>query len=121
MLEKFDESMAAVYSASTGIDEKEVKKMMKAETWLSGKEAVELGFADSILGGDGIEIEQDDNKAANAALKRIDVALARDGMPRSQRRDIIKQLTSTPSAADATPSASELVAALGGLLNKLKG
>lgn len=120
MLAKFDESMAAVYSASTGIDEKEIKKMMKAETWLSGKEAIDLGFADTLMGGDEVKIDDSENPQVNSALKKIDVALARDGVSRSERRDIIKKITSTPGAAEATPRASELVSALSGLLHTLQ-
>lgn len=120
MLGKFDESMAKVYSEATGIDEKEVKKMMAAETWLSGDEAVEMGFATAIMGADSIDVNKDETTPVNAALKRIDIALAKDGMPRSKRRELIKEITSKPSAAEPTmPSASDLTAALTQLLSNI--
>jgi ATP-dependent Clp endopeptidase proteolytic subunit ClpP len=46
MLRKHDEVLAGIYAARTGQTEKEVRKMMKAETWMSGAEALDLGFCD---------------------------------------------------------------------------
>jgi ATP-dependent Clp protease protease subunit len=105
MLEGFDASMVKMYSKATGIDEKEIKKMMAAETWLSGETSVELGFAKGMIGGDDIE-ESEEPKEARA-MRRLDVALAKAGMPRSERRDLLKEITSTPRAADVMPRADE--------------
>ena len=41
-------SMAGIYAARTGQSTQTIVAMMKAETWLTAKEAVELGFADQI-------------------------------------------------------------------------
>jgi hypothetical protein len=61
-----------------------------------------MGFASSLLPSDTIDSGNPDNKSANAALKTIDVALAKSGIPRSERRALIKEITSTPCAADVT-------------------
>jgi ATP-dependent Clp protease protease subunit len=120
MLSKFDVSMMKLYAKATGLDEKQIKKMMSEETWLTGDDAIEMKFAHSLLGDDSLDTNEEE-KIANAALKRVDVALAKAGMPRSERRELIKELTSTPSAAEpVTPSADiELKAALSGLLQTI--
>lgn len=118
-LAQFDKSMLSLYAKQTSMDEKKLAKMMDEETWIEGKEAVELGFASAVLGGEDIEIEieDEDEKGYNAALKKVDVSLAKAGMPRTERRNLIKDLTGTPSAAAPTPCAGnvELLTALQGL------
>lgn len=121
MLAKFDESMAKIYMDATGLDSKAVKKIMDGETWLTADEAIDHGFAKSVLSSDSIEKDLELQGAANSALRRIDVALAKDGLPRSERRKLFKELSSTPRAADtpATPCASDLTEALKALLNNI--
>jgi ATP-dependent Clp endopeptidase proteolytic subunit ClpP len=46
---KLEDAIVAAYAERSGLDEKEIRKMMEAETWLDGKEAVAKGFADKIL------------------------------------------------------------------------
>lgn len=45
----FDKAMAGIYSDRTGIPEAEVLAFMDAETWISGSEAVDKGFADAVV------------------------------------------------------------------------
>jgi ATP-dependent Clp protease protease subunit len=47
-LEKLDGTMADTYSEKTGLKVAKISEMMTAETWLTGSEAVELGFADRV-------------------------------------------------------------------------
>jgi ATP-dependent Clp protease protease subunit len=127
-LDKFDASMATLYVSKTGIKSKDIRDMMDAETWLDGAEAVSQGFADKMLG----EKEIVESKAAspyNAALRQVDVTLAKAGMPRTERRALLKNLSNaTPSAGDnpktVTPSADtekqKQVEALSALLKTLK-
>lgn len=105
MLAKFDESMVGLYAKKTGIDEKAIRKMMDAETWIDGEEAVELKFATAVLGNKEISLDNQEQKGY-AALRKVDTALAKAGMPRSERRSLIKELTGTPGAAnEPTPCA----------------
>ena len=114
-LAQFDKSMVSLYAAKTGIDEKKIAKMMEEETWIAGKDAKEYGFATNIIGEE--EIEESENIAYNSAMKKMDVALAKAGMPRSERRTLLKDLTGTPCAAEeTTPCAGELE-----LINALQG
>jgi ATP-dependent Clp protease protease subunit len=118
MLEKFDESMNGLYAKRTGMEAKAIAKMMDNETWLSGKDSVEMGFADRLLASDMVEKEAEDTKSS--ALRTVDVALAKEGMPRSKRRELLKEITGTPSAAQVMPSADNKAEILGGILEKLK-
>jgi len=40
-----------IYSTRASVSKEKVSEMMDAETWMSGKDAVELGFADSVDSG----------------------------------------------------------------------
>jgi hypothetical protein len=116
-LEQFDKSMVSLYASATGIEEKKIAKMMDEETWIMGGEAVDFGFAKALLQEDDLFIEEDDNVMHNASLRKLDVALAKAGMPRSERRKLLKDLKDTQDAVPTTPSAGpELSNALSGLL-----
>lgn len=54
-LDKVKETIVATYKEHTGIEDKRIKKMMDAETWMTGEEAVALGFADVLE--DAVEIQ----------------------------------------------------------------
>ena len=48
-LERLNGQIADIYVARTGKDKDEIAAMMSAETWMSGKEAKEAGFADELI------------------------------------------------------------------------
>ena len=48
-LERLNGQIADIYAARTGKDKDEIAAMMSAETWMSGKEAKEAGFADELI------------------------------------------------------------------------
>ena len=48
-LERIDASLCGIYVARTGKESEEIANMMEAETWMTAKDAVDLGFADKIL------------------------------------------------------------------------
>jgi len=50
ILDKIKSSLVGVYTDKTGIDKNKVVDMMDAETWMTAKEALALGFCDSIQG-----------------------------------------------------------------------
>lgn len=103
VIEPFDAAMAGLYAERTGIDYKKITKMMDQESWITGADAVEQGFADALLNSDEIP-----DKAVSA-LRKLDNALAKSGMPRSERRALIKEISGTQAAAIAslTPSAED--------------
>lgn len=112
VLEPFDAVMADVYHARTGLDRKKIVGLMDAETWIGADRAVADGWADRKINepahAHGVEAR------TNQTLARADAALARAGMTRSQRRELIRDLTAgKPSAAgNAMPGAGDLAAAL---------
>lgn len=57
LLDKVDGVIAKTYMDKTGKDKKEIKKLMKKETWMTADEAKEMGFIDVIDG------EKEDEKA----------------------------------------------------------
>lgn len=48
-LEKIGESVIASYQAKTGKSKEELDTLMDAETWMTGEDAVNMGFADELL------------------------------------------------------------------------
>lgn len=48
-LEMIDGQIADIYQAKTGKDIEDIKALMDAETWMTGAEAVENGFADELI------------------------------------------------------------------------
>ena len=48
-LDRIKESIINAYISKTGLDRKTLSKMMDEETWMTGQEAVEKGFADEVL------------------------------------------------------------------------
>jgi ATP-dependent Clp protease protease subunit len=108
-LEPLDQTVADLYAARSGLDGKEIGKMMDRETFIGGAQAVDKGFADDFLPADQV-VEDEKAAAALAAspvMHRLDVVLAKSGMPRNQRRKLIHELSGTPGAAAlGTPGAA---------------
>lgn len=96
-LEPFDAAMAEIYSAASGVPVAEVNKLLDAETWIQGSDAVEQGFADELLASD--KVLHDTSASSSSAAAKLDRALAQAGMPRSERRELLKEVKAgKPSA-----------------------
>lgn len=123
LLEPFDAALADVYATRSGADLAAVVDMLDKETWLSGTQAIEQGFADELLPADQVEEKTDPATKANAALRRLDVVLAKSGMPRSERRALLKQVKGMPNAAldEPTHDAGEAVSNYLNFLNSISG
>lgn len=112
VLSGFDDSMAQLYADATGLSKQEAMKMMDAETWLNGEQAVALGFATMLL-GEGEVSASASSGGMVSAFRKVDKLLAQQGVPRVERRSLLRQMKEgTPSAAMVTPSA--------GLLEEIK-
>lgn len=95
-LEPFDYAMADLLSERSGEPIKGMQKLMDAESWIAGAQSVELGLADSII---DIKTSDGDASAQASALKKMEVALARAGLSRSDRRSLMSEFkTSMPGA-----------------------
>lgn len=104
-LEPFDYAMADLYAERSGQEAKAMQALMDKESWLGGSKSVELGLADSVIDYEAVE---GDAGAQASALRKMDIALARAGMSRSERRNLMSEFkTSTPGAAGSgMPSAT---------------
>lgn len=54
--EAAENAIASIYAEKTGKDIEELRSMMKQETWMTGKQAIDLGFADEIIETESTEI-----------------------------------------------------------------
>nr|WP_278377197.1 head maturation protease, ClpP-related [Brucella anthropi] len=103
-LEPFDMTAIDIYAARTGLDEKDIAGMLDRETWIGGADAVDKGFADSLLSADEIESRaaQSLDERPKAAAHKLDTLLARLNVPRSERRELIQALKGGKPSATAT-------------------
>lgn len=62
-LEAIDQSLVDIYVNKTGLSHDEISEMLKAETWLTGPEAVAKGFATSTTSS--VEDKNKDEEIAN--------------------------------------------------------
>lgn len=105
-MEPFDRAMADIYAARTGDEPKAMAKLMDAETWIGGSDAVDRGFADELLPSD--EISKGEAKASAAAVRRLEAALRASGLPKSEAMKLISEYKSglTAGGAAGDPGAS---------------
>ena len=106
-MEEFDKVMIGLYADTSGQSEDVIEHMLDAETYLSGSSALEKGFATGLIAADEVKEAPDDSLTQAHASRKLDAALAKSGMPRSERRKLIAGIkTSKPNAAGGdTPSA----------------
>ena len=106
-MEEFDAAMSDLYAETSGQPVADMAEMMDDETFIRGKRAVELGLATGLLGADEVTERTTPESQQNNALKAMDIALAKAGLPRSQRRELFANFKSgMPSAAGGdTPRA----------------
>lgn len=115
-LEPFDEAMAGVYAARSGLDEAAIAAMMDAETYLNGQQAIDKGLADALLSRDEVTVSPDDAQALGLrAERRMDILARRAGVSREDARALMADLKSggkRGAAPTGEPGAAELAAQL---------
>lgn len=113
-LEPFDDAMASLYATRAGVDKAEAASWMDEETWFNGSRAVEVGLADGLLPSAQVSESTEQSTKSLAAARRVEAALAKQGLPRSERRSLIGELSRHAVAAgDRSAVASdELKAAI---------
>ena len=93
-LEKFDGQMKSIYQSRTKLELDKLTELMDAETYLTGEEAIALGFADTT----STEKIQAAATPHLAALRTIESALQASGLSRSERRKLLKNYTGMQDA-----------------------
>jgi ATP-dependent protease ClpP protease subunit len=101
LFDQFDAAIADIYQARTGMKRSDIEQLMDAETFMAPSEAVKNGFADAV----DAEIQAKADASALArpeihAKRRIDAALAQQGVSRTERRKMFCQIAGTHDAAD---------------------
>jgi ATP-dependent Clp protease protease subunit len=125
-LEPFDQAMRDVYAARTGQKAEDVAKWMDEETFMSGSQAIERGFADALLAADAVTSD-DQTKAEDRRINEVramELQLMASGLSRGQARAKINKIKGTPGAALDTPTpgaGDPLVGALADLLATVRG
>lgn len=120
-LEPFDQAMRDVYVSRTKQEGAAVAKMLDAETWLSGSQAIEKGFADALLASDRLTVDEDarvNDRAANE-LRGMERSLISAGMSREAARARIDSIRGKRDAAPDTATRDAGVSGLSALLDKL--
>jgi ATP-dependent protease ClpP protease subunit len=103
-LEPFDNMAVDIYAARTGIEPKELTKMLDRETWIGGAEAVDDGFADDFIPADQIDTKTKNSSEGKAvsAMRKLETYLALANVPRSERKELIMALKGGTQDATAT-------------------
>lgn len=109
LFEGFDSAIADIYEARTGVDRKAIVKLMDGETFMGASDAVANKFADRV--DDGLKLDSSAQNSAEdeqiRAKRRLDALMAKDGMPRSERRKMFAELKGgTQNAAPTTMRAA---------------
>ena len=128
LFETFDAALTEIYAARSGRSSEEIAALLDAETFLGTEEAIAAGMADGIAPdtGNRPRVEAEPPTMAKArpdiqARRRIDAALAQQGIPRSERRAMLKQITGTRNAAEpATQNAGIPVSAIRQLIDTIR-
>jgi len=126
LFDQFDAALADIYQARTGMKRSDIEQLMDAETFMNAAQAVESGFADAV--DDGVDAEVQAKAGASAqvrpdirAKRRIDAALAQQGISRTERRKMLNQIAGTHDAADtATHDAGFDIAAMQRLIKTIR-
>jgi len=123
LFDQFDAAIADIYAARTRMKRADIEQLMDAETFMTAAQAVENGFADAI---NDAEIHPETNASAQVrpeihAKRRIDAALAQQGITRSERRKMLNQIAGMHDAADtATHDAGFHAAAIQRLIDTIR-
>jgi len=103
VLAKIDTQLNATYATRTGCDPDQIAEMCDAETWLTADEAIELGFADSL-----ISAKSNADAEARAAF---DLDVFRNAPRALARAREAKKAAPTPQKADNSAAILAAIAA----------
>ena len=84
MLEEVKESIINAYERKTGLSRQKLSNLMDSDTWMNAKRAIELGFADGMLGDPAVTDEapyEFSGRAAETALVNKVTAKAKATAP----------------------------------------
>lgn len=101
LFDSFDSALADIYEARTGAKRATIVDLLDAETFMSASEAVDQGFADVVDKALVAPAETSNQARADVSARdRLDVLLAKQGVPRAERRRLLREASGTHDAAD---------------------
>lgn len=108
-LEPFDRALRDVYVARTGQKKEDVEGWLDAETYMSGAQAIERGFADHLLSQDQV-VSDEKTKAKDRELndvRSLELTLLSSGLTRAQARERIQKVKGKPDAVNDSKGGSD--------------
>jgi ATP-dependent Clp protease protease subunit len=93
---QLDESLSSIYADRTGISQNSISSMMDAETWISGKDAINSKFVDAFLPADEIA----ESKNPFAIVREVEACLVRSGKTRSEAKQLTSAIRSMRDSVD---------------------
>lgn len=118
---QIDRSLASVYASRTGLSDEKIMAMLAGPnrrsdgTWLTAAEAIEMKFADAEFKDEGEPAARLPTEARDAivARRRIEAAMAKDGLSRKERADTFAKMTGREgSAPDISREFENLLASM---------
>lgn len=109
-LAPFDAALRQVYVARTGLPEDKIGTMMDNETYIAGADAVEMGFADTLLPSDSVKVDdkaQARDRELNA-VRATETTLLASGLSRTQARERIQRIKGGKHDAVADPAGASM-------------
>ncbi len=90
-LEEFDYAMRDLYAETSGQEAAVAEGWMNMDSYFSGKSAVDLGLMTGLLDDSEVSINASALEHDLPAARRIEAALIKTGMPRSERRKLMSE------------------------------
>lgn len=126
ILEKLAGQMVDIYASNSNIGKKEIKEMMKAETWFTAKEAKEKGLVDTIIDEKAVKAQFDLSMFAHTpddliteahdepAIRKYEKALRDAGASKSEAKAILARGLKVVSEIDSEIALSNLLKTIQG-------
>lgn len=126
---KIKTNMIDMYADNSNVGKKEIKDMMKAETWLTAKQAQEKGFIDSIVDGRSVKAAFDLSMFAHApdglivdrehelTERDAEKALRDAGFSRNRAKALLAGGKATDGEAELIAAAQKTLKIFGGHAN----
>ncbi len=125
ILEKIDGNMVDIYVANSNVGKKEIREMMKAETWMDAKEMKEKGFIDTIIDGKAAKARFDLSIFAHVpddfmvenyepTIRDAEKALRDAGLSKNSAKAILAGGWKAESDAETIVAAQKMLKIIGG-------
>lgn len=106
LLDKLRDQIALVYSDKTGKDLDELRSLMDEETWMTGEEAVDMGFADET--GEEIQVAASARGGVFRLTSKAGAAVAKlEDLRKFKNKDVLQALYPNADFADEETAPEE--------------